>query len=92
MMFPAEMLVDYVRVYQREGSVNVGCDPTAYPTVDYINNHPQAYQGMLFLQCVVGIIIIIVLVCRYQLNVDMEKTTEPAGVFRVFIFAPHHCC
>ena len=58
MMFPAEMLVDYLRVYQRKGSVNVGCDPTAYPTVDYINNHLQAYQGMLFLHCVVGIIIL----------------------------------
>jgi hypothetical protein len=49
MMFPAEMLVDYVRVYQRKGSTNVGCNPKAYPTADYINNHLQAYRGMPFL-------------------------------------------
>jgi Beta-glucan synthesis-associated protein SKN1/KRE6/Sbg1 len=45
MMFPAEMLVDYVRVYQRKGSSNVGCSPKAYPTADYINNHLDAYHS-----------------------------------------------
>jgi beta-glucan synthesis-associated protein KRE6 len=48
MVFPAEMLVDYVRVYQRKGSPNVGCSPTAYPTADYINNHREAYQSVSF--------------------------------------------
>ena len=36
MVFPAYMLVDYVRVYQRKGAssdnVNVGCDPPNFPT------------------------------------------------------------
>ena len=45
MTFPAEMLVDYVRVYQRDGEVNVGCSPPDYPTEDYINNHPNAYNN-----------------------------------------------
>jgi len=45
MIFPAEMLVDYVRVYQRTGSTNVGCNPKAYPTTDYINNHLEAYHN-----------------------------------------------
>ncbi|KAF8339430.1 beta-glucan synthesis-associated [Amanita rubescens] len=27
MIFPAELRIDYVRVYQRKGSKNVGCDP-----------------------------------------------------------------
>lgn len=37
------MLVDYVRVYQRAGHVNVGCDPASHPTSDYIDNHLNAY-------------------------------------------------
>jgi hypothetical protein len=53
MMFPSEMLVDYVRVYQRKGSTNVGCNPKDFPTTDYINNHLEAYQSKsgLILQC-----------------------------------------
>lgn len=34
--FPGVMKVDYVRVYQREDAVNIGCDPKDYPTADYI--------------------------------------------------------
>lgn len=35
--FPATMFIDYVRIYQREGVDNgIGCDPSAYPTADYI--------------------------------------------------------
>ena len=39
MQFPAQMLVDYVRVYQRQGSENVGCNPSDHPTTDYINKY-----------------------------------------------------
>ncbi|KAH9849652.1 beta-glucan synthesis-associated [Lenzites betulinus] len=46
MIFPAVMQIDYVRVYQRASSVNVGCDPVDYPTADYINKHPTAYQNV----------------------------------------------
>lgn len=46
MTFPAEMLVDYVRVYQREGNTNIGCDPPDYPTADYISNHYEAYTSL----------------------------------------------
>ncbi|TFY65614.1 hypothetical protein EVG20_g5481 [Dentipellis fragilis] len=45
MTFPSEMLVDYVRVYQRKDSVNIGCSPKDYPTEDYINNHAEAYNN-----------------------------------------------
>ncbi|KAJ6527706.1 beta-glucan synthesis-associated protein-domain-containing protein [Mycena capillaripes] len=45
MVFPAEMLVDYVRVYQRDGETNVGCNPPDYPTTDYIQNHYTAYAN-----------------------------------------------
>ncbi|KAG5652377.1 hypothetical protein H0H81_005207 [Sphagnurus paluster] len=45
LMFPAEFLIDYVRVYQRKGQTNIGCNPKAFPTEDYINNHKEAYQS-----------------------------------------------
>ena len=45
MEFPAIMQIDYVRVYQRKGSNNVGCDPPDYPTKTYIENHPEAYTS-----------------------------------------------
>lgn len=35
--FPSKMYVDWIRVYQREGSTNIGCDPKTRPTADYIN-------------------------------------------------------
>ncbi|TFK35297.1 beta-glucan synthesis-associated protein-domain-containing protein [Crucibulum laeve] len=46
MSFPSEMKFDYVRVYQRKGSVNTGCNPPDYPTADYITNHLSAYQDV----------------------------------------------
>ncbi|KAF6743434.1 beta-glucan synthesis-associated protein-domain-containing protein [Ephemerocybe angulata] len=46
MMFPGEMLVDYVRVYQRKNEINVGCDPKGYPTKKYIDDHLEAYQDV----------------------------------------------
>ncbi|KAI8986834.1 beta-glucan synthesis-associated [Trametes punicea] len=45
MIFPAIMQIDYVRVYQRKGSTNIGCDPPDYPTANYINSHPEAYSN-----------------------------------------------
>ena len=45
MIFPAIMQVDYVRVYQRAGQTNIGCDPPDYPTKKYIDDHPEAYSS-----------------------------------------------
>lgn len=45
MIFPAIMQIDYVRVYQRSGATNIGCDPKDYPTADYINSHTEAYSS-----------------------------------------------
>ncbi|KAG6898818.1 hypothetical protein C0993_003928, partial [Termitomyces sp. T159_Od127] len=44
LLFPAEMLIDYVRVYQRKGATNVGCNPKDFPTADYIAAHRDAYE------------------------------------------------
>jgi len=45
MQFPALMEIDYVRIYQREGFTNVGCNPADYPTADYINRHLDSYTN-----------------------------------------------
>ncbi|CAK5262481.1 unnamed protein product [Mycena citricolor] len=45
MVFPAEMRVDYVRIYQRDGETNLGCDPKDYPTKDYIDRHMVAFTN-----------------------------------------------
>lgn len=44
-MLPATMRIDYIRIYQPEGSESVTCDPEGYPTTQYIQNHPQAYEN-----------------------------------------------
>ncbi|PPQ73668.1 hypothetical protein CVT26_010760 [Gymnopilus dilepis] len=46
MIFPAEMKIDYVRVYQRKGHTNTGCNPKDYPTTDYINAHMDAFTNV----------------------------------------------
>ncbi|KAI6157069.1 glycoside hydrolase family 16 protein [Pisolithus tinctorius] len=43
--FPAEMRVDYVRVYQRRGETNIGCSPPDFPTEDYIKRHMDSYTN-----------------------------------------------
>ncbi len=34
--FPVHMSIDYIRVYQPEDAINIGCDPPEYPTKAYI--------------------------------------------------------
>ncbi|KIJ29670.1 glycoside hydrolase family 16 protein, partial [Sphaerobolus stellatus SS14] len=46
LVFPARMLVDYVRIYQKDGVEDgLTCNPKAYPTSDYIQAHLNAYQN-----------------------------------------------
>ncbi|KNZ80895.1 Beta-glucan synthesis-associated protein SKN1 [Termitomyces sp. J132] len=46
LQFPSKMYVDYVRVYQREGTKNgITCDPPDHPTSTYIQKHIQAYSN-----------------------------------------------
>lgn len=37
--FPTRMSVDFIRVYQRKDSINIGCDPKDFPTQTYINQY-----------------------------------------------------
>ncbi|KAF9565665.1 beta-glucan synthesis-associated [Agrocybe pediades] len=47
--FPAQMLVDYVRIYQRKGIKNgMTCNPPNRPTTDYIQKHIAAYTNANF--------------------------------------------
>ncbi|KIY69552.1 glycoside hydrolase family 16 protein [Cylindrobasidium torrendii FP15055 ss-10] len=43
--FPAQMKLDYIRVYQDEDAINVGCDPEDFPTKAYINKYIEAYSN-----------------------------------------------
>ncbi|KAJ7505511.1 glycoside hydrolase family 16 protein [Mycena galericulata] len=46
MTFPNKMYIEYIRVYQREGvSEGATCNPSKYPTSEYINNHLVAYNN-----------------------------------------------
>lgn len=42
--WPAQMLIDYVRVYQRPDG-KMGCNPADRPTADYISRHADAYNN-----------------------------------------------
>ena len=35
--FPATMKIDWIRVYQDPENINIGCDPSNFPTAAYIN-------------------------------------------------------
>ncbi|KAI0094797.1 glycoside hydrolase family 16 protein [Irpex rosettiformis] len=43
--FPTTMSIDYIRVYQDPGALNIGCDPIDFPTADYINTYIEAYTN-----------------------------------------------
>ncbi|KAJ7572499.1 beta-glucan synthesis-associated [Mycena floridula] len=43
--FPNHLRVDYVRVYQDPSKINIGCDPTDFPTADYISAYAEAYTN-----------------------------------------------
>ena len=42
--FPADMDIEWVRVYQRPNKVNVGCNPPDYPTEQWIACHKDKYM------------------------------------------------
>ncbi|KAJ7052502.1 glycoside hydrolase family 16 protein [Mycena amicta] len=43
--FPSIMRVDWIRVYQHPDRINIGCDPEARPTSQYINTYIDAYSN-----------------------------------------------
>lgn len=47
--FPATMRIDYIRIYQ-DSDGEMSCDPTDYPTTDYIAQFPKAYENQNYTQ------------------------------------------
>ncbi|KAJ7086832.1 beta-glucan synthesis-associated [Mycena belliarum] len=47
LVFPATMRIDWVRVYQHPGRINIGCDPPERPTSAYINTYIESYTNPL---------------------------------------------
>ncbi|KAK7468726.1 hypothetical protein VKT23_003229 [Stygiomarasmius scandens] len=45
LVFPTSMMVDWIRVYQRKDSINIGCDPKEFPTKAYIEQYIEAYTN-----------------------------------------------
>ncbi|KAF7295651.1 GH16 domain-containing protein [Mycena indigotica] len=45
LIFPATMRVDWIRVYQPQDKINIGCDPAERPTAAYINTYLEAYTN-----------------------------------------------
>ncbi|KAF9445544.1 glycoside hydrolase family 16 protein [Macrolepiota fuliginosa MF-IS2] len=43
--FPTTMSVDYIRVYQPKGAVNIGCNPDSFPTTKYIDTYKEVYTN-----------------------------------------------
>ncbi|TBU39860.1 glycoside hydrolase family 16 protein [Dichomitus squalens] len=43
--FPSTMRVDWIRVYQDPNAINIGCDPSAFPTSAYISQYQEAYAN-----------------------------------------------
>ncbi|KAF8222139.1 glycoside hydrolase family 16 protein, partial [Tricholoma matsutake] len=41
--FPTILRVDWIRVYQPQDAINIGCDPKEFPTQTYINKYIRAY-------------------------------------------------
>eukprot|EP01096_Ripella_sp_DP13-Kostka_P017676 TRINITY_DN9148_c0_g1_i1.p1 TRINITY_DN9148_c0_g1~~TRINITY_DN9148_c0_g1_i1.p1 ORF type:complete len:470 (+),score=174.18 TRINITY_DN9148_c0_g1_i1:52-1410(+) len=41
--FPGQLLVDYVRVYQRPGLEQLSCSPPSFPTAEYISSNINLY-------------------------------------------------
>jgi len=44
-LYPVEMWVDYIRVYQDPKKLNIGCSPPDFPTADYIEKFKVAYTN-----------------------------------------------
>jgi hypothetical protein len=59
--FPAQMKIDWVRVYQRKDSINVGCSPAGFPTAEFIACNRDRYlvgeeeQVLIQSKCASGI-------------------------------------
>ncbi|KAI0825016.1 glycoside hydrolase family 16 protein [Trametes gibbosa] len=47
LQFPSRLRIDYIRVYQDPDNINIGCDPSDFPTAAYIKEYIEAYTNPL---------------------------------------------
>lgn len=47
--FPTAMKVDYIRVYQDPDLINIGCDPSDFPTKAYIEQYVLTIDLILYI-------------------------------------------
>lgn len=45
LQFPGHFLIDWIRVWQPEDAINIGCSPPAMETQQYIERHWEAYHS-----------------------------------------------
>lgn len=45
LVWPSHMRIDYVRIYQPPKAISITCDPSGYPTYDYIESHRDVYDN-----------------------------------------------
>ncbi|KIK09644.1 glycoside hydrolase family 16 protein [Laccaria amethystina LaAM-08-1] len=45
LVLPTVMSIDYIRVYQPKNAINIGCDPAAFPTAQYIETYSNVYSN-----------------------------------------------
>ncbi|KAH9858128.1 glycoside hydrolase family 16 protein [Lenzites betulinus] len=43
--FPSTLRIDWIRVYQDPDNINIGCDPSDFPTAEYIKAYGEAYTN-----------------------------------------------
>ena len=52
LQLPATMSIDYIRVYQPQDAINIGCDPVDYPTMKYIETYvPVCISVLSLIRC-----------------------------------------
>lgn len=45
LVWPNHFRIDYVRIYQPSNAISITCDPSGYPTYDYIEQHRDVYDN-----------------------------------------------
>src|SRR5260370_1256097 len=90
MRFPAQLLIDYVRVYQRNKNVNIGCDPASHPTASYINRCGRLVSSTAFyrewLTTILRLFVICFLCCRLSATFLHSKLCPTLHFFVRFSF------
>lgn len=72
-VLPAEMHIDYVRLYQDLGDSthSLGCSTPSFPSAEFINAHPERYQDWKAFQIKQGWPAVFVLLSFFKFSKDV---------------------